>query len=232
MPGRIGRVQDRSDVAPAPTAPYVEGGSIRWRGCRRATTVRPCGPPQAQPPSERHPRVVDPPAAGPPPGVLEPRDWITTVVPRDARAEEAPDLVPLPATENEPSEWKREAGVQPPQAAPRGSVRQMELHRGERASRAQHSHELAEGGLRIVDVAQQVFEGDRVKGSVREGELLSPPLDETYTHLVALREVVARFAQHRLCQIETDDEGVSRTPERECHSTRTSRDIEDARARW
>src|SRR5260221_553108 len=101
----------------------------------------------------------------------------------DARAEECADVAPAtghgPAGERQP-----DARVEPPEGI-RGAARDAELERGEPAAGAQHAGELGERRRRIVDVAEQIGEGDVIEGGVTEGEPLSAGPYKAGEHAIA-----------------------------------------------
>ena len=65
-----------------------------------------------------------------------------------------------------------------PEAAPERHRRDAELERGDRPARLHHPGQLGERRRRVVDVAEQVGERERVEGGVLEGQRLRAALDE------------------------------------------------------
>src|SRR5439155_18517682 len=94
----------------------------------------------------------------------------------DARPEEAADA--LPSGGDRPAgDRKSRAHVELPQRPPE-APRDGELQRRNRAARADHARKLAYRRGRVVDIPEQVREGECVEGLVVERQALPSPFDE------------------------------------------------------
>src|ERR671936_2469360 len=121
----------------------------------------------------------------------------------DARPEEPPDLAPT-RRDRAAGERQAEPDVELPPRAPR-PLRDPELERGERTSRPDDARELPQRRARVVDVAEEVGEGERVEGSVLEGEVVGGSLHEL-DPLVEARggDPPACLGQHLRALVEAD----------------------------
>jgi hypothetical protein len=114
----------------------------------------------------------------------------------DRAAEESPDLVPA-VPDGAACERKTDSDVNAPERT-RGSARDSELERRDRASRADDARELDHRGSGIVDVAQEIREGEMVEGRVVERQLRGRRLDELH----AAAEAVPRHGEHLRALVE------------------------------
>ena len=112
------------------------------------------------------------------PGLNRPVRPGTAVMTGDVRPEEPAHDEPLAAAGQQAAERQQRPGVQPPGRAPERRGRNAELQARHPAARPDHASELGQRRLRIIDVAQQVGEGQRVEAGVREGKLLGPASDQ------------------------------------------------------
>ena len=101
-----------------------------------------------------------------------------------------------------------------------------ELQRGHPAARAHDAGQLAHRRRRILDVAQQVGERQRVEARVLERQALGLPLDELHTRALA-REARPRSGEHLRALVETDDGAVRTSAQLGSDHPRAGRDIED-----
>jgi len=123
----------------------------------------------------------------------------------DARSEEAADFVPL-AT-GEPAERREpDAGIEAPRPKPR-SARSAELDAGDAAAGPDHPGELAKRGRRIVDVTEEIGEGEVVERAVVEREglgLADEQLDAGGERRIGV-ELVPSPLEHRGALVERND---------------------------
>src|SRR5438094_6424360 len=74
--------------------------------------------------------------------------------------------------------WQSDPRVEPPHHSQERIARDAEIQCDDAAARADHPHELAHGGRGIVDVAQEVREGQVVEGFIWERQRLGASADE------------------------------------------------------
>ncbi len=153
VPGRVGQVQERDVVAPAAGCERVERGrALSPHAGPRARSRRPTTSAGSGRRRSRHARTPPPaPAAGS-------ARWNA----HDARAQELPDVVPG-GCDQAAGERQADAGVEVPEPAQRAARRQRELQVAERRTRLQHPRQPGQGGVDVVDVAQQVGEREAVE---------------------------------------------------------------------
>src|SRR5919201_4328590 len=96
----------------------------------------------------------------------------------DARPEESPDFAPT-RRDRAAGERQAEPDVELPPRAPR-PLRDPELERGERTSRPDDTRELPQRCAWVVDVAEQVGEGEAVERGVLEREVVGGSLHELH----------------------------------------------------
>ena len=150
----------------------------------------------------------------------------------DARAQEAPDLVPL-SGDGAPDEGQSCSHVESPQSPRRGVARDAKLHHADAGAGLDHSGQLAHRRLPVVHVPQQVGERERVELLVAEGQTLRLALNEAYPlgQLGMPRQAIARSAKHVLALVEADDLAVAPPDELGGYQARTRGDVEDALSR-
>ena len=128
-----------------------------------------------------------------------------------------------------PQRRQPDAGVQQPRCPPRPR-RHAEFEGSDRAARAHHARELVQRGQRIVDVAQQVGERERVELRVGERQPLRLPADELDPcgELGVSGELRARGGEHILALVHADDRAPVGADELLGHQAGASRDVEHA----
>src|SRR6266851_3087849 len=147
-----GGIEVRSGLPCSSSAPAVA----------RASATR-LGSPHDQAAAEAHPPYTHVPQASCTPGVHRPVDRVFAVVRRDIRTEETADAQPFPSSGYESAERKQRPGVQPPARAPEWRGRHAELQTCHLTSWLYDPGKLGQGHRRILHVAQQVGEGQRVE---------------------------------------------------------------------
>ncbi len=114
------------------------------------------------------------------PGRHERRHREPPVVLGDVGAQEAAHPVPRPATGEQAGHGKDAACVEPPRRPPEGPGRDQEVQAGHGPARADDPGQFPQRVRRIVDVAQQVREGQGVEAGVRERQLFGPAGGQRY----------------------------------------------------
>lgn len=88
----------------------------------------------------------------------------------DGAPEEPPDLVPT-GPDHRPGQWEHHSCVQTP-GQPGDPPGTPELDHPHPAAGPQHPAHLFEGGDRVVDITEEIAEGDRVDAPFPEGEVV------------------------------------------------------------
>ncbi len=140
----------------------------------------------------------------------------------DARTEERADRGPL-RREDATRERKPDARVQPPQRAPH-ATRQAELDHRHPTAGLHDSSELPHRGRGIVDVAQEIREGEVVERRVRKRQLLRAPFDDGLVDAVSS----SGHRQHVRALIDPDHRAAVSIVQRLRDHAGARRDIENA----
>src|SRR5204863_4856806 len=115
-----------------------------------------------------------------------------------AAAEEAADRAPA-GVDRATGGREHRTHVHVPERSP-DPTRNRELEARDRAAGTDDAGELGERRARIVDVAEQVGERERVEGLVREGQARGARLDE-----LDVRQPLVRDREHFRALVEADD---------------------------
>src|SRR2546430_13579782 len=143
----------------------------------------------------------------------------------DAAAEEIANLVP--AGRDDPSRRRKHGtDVGAPERPPE-SGRNGELEARDRAAGADDARELRQGRARIVDVAEQVGDRERVERGVLERQVLGARLDQLYR----CGQVLARDREHLRALVDADDRAAVLAEQLPCDRARAGRDVENFVAR-
>src|SRR5204863_7269749 len=122
-----------------------------------------------------------------------------------AAAEEAADRAPA-GVDRATGGREHRTHVHVPERSP-DPTRNRELEARDRAAGTDDAGELGERRARIVDVAEQVGERERVEGLVREGQARGARLDE-----LDVRQPLVRDREHFRALVEAED-GAALLPE-------------------
>src|SRR5512142_1583720 len=136
---------------------------------------------------------------------------MTLVEAIDAGTKERPDARPL-GRDDATGQGKPDARVGPPRRTP-DAFGYAELDHGDASTRLQYASELAHRRRGIIDVPEQVSEGDVIERAVCEGQLLGTALEERFEHAVT----TARDVQHVGALIESDHGAPVALAKRRCH---------------
>jgi hypothetical protein len=171
-----------------------------------------------------HPHVDE---AGVVPRSHRPIQRVAPVVHRDVRPEEPSDAIPRTTAGHIPRYREHAACVEPPPGAPEPTRGDSKLEARDRGARFQHPRQLAQRRGRILDVAQEIRECQRVERRVRNGQTLGSSGYELHAARDA-GSVDPRLsdAQHRLGQINTDDMHPVVSGEIECDARGAGCDVE------
>src|SRR5438105_3788119 len=179
--------------------------------------------------AKAHDPLLDVDHPGLPPRFVEPITGPSAVELLDVRPEEPSRVPPRLSAERVSGRGHQGARIEPPARPPHRVWRHVKVEARHASARAEDSHELDQRGRRIRDVAQQVRERHRVKGSVREREFLGAAMLEPDPLVQAgVVDKLATAVEHRLADVDPDDVGLRRASQRDGDPGRPGRDVQDA----
>ena len=121
--------------------------------------------------------------------------------------------------------------VQHPRGPPEGRRGDAELQARHGPARLDHPGQLGQRGLRVLDVAQQIGEGQRVEAAVRKGQPLRLAGDQPDPAAQAgARHVGLALPQHVLGEVDADHAGAGPRRQLDSDPGRPRRHVQNERA--